>query len=74
MTVQAYAAHEAGGKLEPFEYELGLLKPDEVEIDVEYCGICHSDLSMLKNEWGFTRYPLVQDMKLSAECLRLEIW
>ena len=59
MTVQAYAAHEAGGKLEPFEYELGSLKPDEVEIDVEYCGICHSDLSMLKKEWGFTRYPFV---------------
>ena len=59
MTVQAYAAHEAGGKLEPFEYELGSLKPDEVEIDVEYSGICHSDLSMLKNEWGFTRYPFV---------------
>jgi alcohol/geraniol dehydrogenase (NADP+) len=50
MRVQAYAAHEAGGKLEPFEYELGSLKPYEVEIDVEYCGICHSDLSMLKNE------------------------
>jgi uncharacterized zinc-type alcohol dehydrogenase-like protein len=48
MTVQAYAAQKAGGKLEPFEYELGSLKSDEVEIDVEYCGICHSDLSMLK--------------------------
>ena len=59
MTIQAYAAHEAGGKLQPFEYELGSLKPDEVEIDVEYCGICHSDLSMLKNEWGFTQYPFV---------------
>ena len=59
MTIQAYAAHEAGGKLEPFEYELGPLKPDEVEIDLEYCGICHSDLSMLKNDWGFTRYPFV---------------
>ena len=35
------------------------MKPDEVELDVEYCGICHSDLSMLKNEWGLTRYPLV---------------
>jgi alcohol/geraniol dehydrogenase (NADP+) len=35
------------------------LKPDEVEVDVEYCGICHSDLHMLKNEWGFTRYPFV---------------
>jgi alcohol/geraniol dehydrogenase (NADP+) len=59
MKIQAYAAHEAGGKLESFEYELGSLRPDEVEIDVEYCGICHSDLSMLKNEWGFTQYPFV---------------
>ena len=59
MKVQAYAAHQPGGKLENFEYELGSLKPDEVEIDVEYCGICHSDYHMLKNEWGFTRYPFV---------------
>jgi alcohol/geraniol dehydrogenase (NADP+) len=73
MRVQAYAAHEAGGKLEPFEYELGSLKPDEVEIDVEYCGICHSDLSMLKNEWGLSIH-LYQGTKLSVECLRLEIW
>jgi len=35
MTVQEYAAHKAGGKLEPFEYELGSLKPDEVEIYVD---------------------------------------
>ena len=34
MTIQAYAAHEAGGKLEPFEYELGSLKPDEDDISV----------------------------------------
>jgi uncharacterized zinc-type alcohol dehydrogenase-like protein len=59
MRVQAYAAHEPGGKLEPFEYELGSLSPDEVEIDVEYCGICYSDLHMLKNEWGLTQYPFV---------------
>ena len=59
MKIQAYAAHELNGKLESFQYELGDLKPDEVELDVEYCGICHSDLSMLKNEWGLTRYPFV---------------
>jgi alcohol/geraniol dehydrogenase (NADP+) len=59
MNIQAYAAREPNGKLESFQYELGDLKPDEVEIDVEYCGICHSDLSMLKNEWGLTRYPFV---------------
>lgn len=59
MAVQAYAAHEAGGKLESFEYELGSLKPDEVDVIVEYCGICHSDLHMLKNEWRITQYPFV---------------
>jgi uncharacterized zinc-type alcohol dehydrogenase-like protein len=57
--IQAYAAREAGGKLEPFEYDPGTLKDTEVEIQVEYCGICHSDLSMLKNEWGTTAYPFV---------------
>ena len=57
--IKAYATQEAGGKLEPFEYDPGVLKDEEVEIKVEYCGICHSDLSMLKNEWGNTQYPFV---------------
>jgi alcohol/geraniol dehydrogenase (NADP+) len=59
LNIQAYAAREPNGKLESFQYELDSLKSDEVELDVEYCGICHSDLSMLKNDWGFTRYPFV---------------
>jgi len=57
--INAYAAKEAGGKLEKFEYDPGALGDDEVEIDVESCGICHSDLSMLDNEWGMTDYPFV---------------
>ena len=59
MTVKAYAAYEVNGRLEPFEYELDSLKPDEVEIDVEFCGICRSDLRMLKNDWRVSMYPLV---------------
>ncbi len=59
MKVHAFAATQQGSKLEPFEYELGPLEPDEVDIDIEYCGICHSDLHMLKNEWGITNYPFV---------------
>ena len=35
------------------------MKPDEIEIDVEYCGICRSDLHMLKNDWRVSKYPLV---------------
>ena len=57
--IKAYAALEAGGKLSPFEYDPGPLGYHEVEINVEHCGICHSDLSMLNNEWGMSQYPLV---------------
>lgn len=57
--IQAYAVFEAGGTLEPFEYDPGELGPSQVEIDVKYCGICHSDLSMIDNEWGMSQYPLV---------------
>lgn len=57
--IKAYAAKSKGAKLESFEYDPGELANDEVEIDVESCGICHSDLSMLDNEWGFTQYPFV---------------
>lgn len=57
--IRAYAASEPGGELTPFEYDPGPLGDEDVEIQVEYCGICHSDLSMLDNEWGMTQYPFV---------------
>lgn len=57
--IKTYAAFEPKGKLRPFEYDPGPLKPDEVEIDVQYCGICHSDLSIIDNEWGMTQFPVV---------------
>ena len=57
--IKAYAAHEPKGKLQAFEYDPGALQADEVEIDVQFCGICHSDVSMIDNEWGMTQYPLV---------------
>lgn len=57
--IHALAATEPNGRLEPFSYDPGPLGAEQVEIAVEYCGICHSDLSMLNNEWHFTRYPIV---------------
>ncbi|MEM1098784.1 MAG: NAD(P)-dependent alcohol dehydrogenase [Planctomycetota bacterium] len=58
-TVHAFAADAAAAEFKPFEYELPELDADDVEIDVIACGICHSDLSMLDNEWGMTAYPFV---------------
>lgn len=57
--IRAYAAEAAGGPLQPFEYDPGPLLPEQVEISVEHCGICHSDLSMIDAEWGRSQYPLV---------------
>ena len=58
-TCRAYAAPHAGAALEPISLALGPLHPDEVEVQVEYCGVCHSDLSVIDNEWGNSRYPVV---------------
>lgn len=57
--IRAWAAPAAGRALEVYPFEVGPLGPEEVEVAVEYCGICHSDLSMLDNEWGITTYPFV---------------
>jgi uncharacterized zinc-type alcohol dehydrogenase-like protein len=59
MVIKAYAAFEPGRELKPFEYDPGLLLDEDVEIEVEYCGICHSDLSLVMNDWGFSQYPFV---------------
>ena len=58
-TIHALAAQQPSGKLEPFSYDPGELGDRQVEIAVQFCGICHSDLSMLNNEWGMTRFPFV---------------
>lgn len=64
--IHAYAAAQPGSELTPFEYDPGELGHSDVEIDVEYCGICHSDLSMLNNEWGITQYPFVPGHEVSG--------
>ncbi|MFC3814322.1 NAD(P)-dependent alcohol dehydrogenase [Lysobacter sp. GCM10012299] len=58
-TIKAWAAQGPGKPLAVQDLDLGPLGAEEVEVDVEYCGICHSDLSMLDNDWGMTQYPLV---------------
>lgn len=66
MSTQAYAAKEAGAQLELTDIDLGELGPDEVEIEVDYCGLCHSDLSMLANDWGLSDYPFVPGHEVSG--------
>jgi uncharacterized zinc-type alcohol dehydrogenase-like protein len=57
--IHAYAASEPGGKLAPFEYDPGPVEAGHVEIEVQHCGICHSDVSMVDNAWQISNFPLV---------------
>jgi uncharacterized zinc-type alcohol dehydrogenase-like protein len=57
--IDAWVATTAKGQLVRQRVELGPLGPEEVEVQVEHCGLCHSDLSVRNNEWGFSQFPAV---------------
>ena len=57
--ILGWAAQAAKQKLELRSFNLGDLPPEEVEIAVEHCGICHSDLSVLNNDWGISQFPAI---------------
>lgn len=65
-TIKAYASKSAGAPLEPFEYTPAPLGDEEVDVAVDYCGICHSDLSMIRNHWGMAQFPLVPGHEISG--------
>ena len=69
MLINAYAASEPKAELKPFQYELGDLKHDQVDIKVHYCGVCHSDMSMLDNDWRSTVYPFVPGHEAVGEII-----
>lgn len=59
QTFHGWAAMHPGDTLREIEYTVGPLRPEQVQLQVESCGICHSDLSMIHNDWGNSTYPLV---------------
>lgn len=59
IAVSAHAAQQSGSVLTPFEYAIEAVGPHEVVIEVSHCGICHSDLHLIDNDWGNSTYPLV---------------
>jgi uncharacterized zinc-type alcohol dehydrogenase-like protein len=58
-SAKAYAAQSATTPLEPFTIDRRTPKPFDVQIEILYCGVCHSDLHFVRDEWGMTVYPIV---------------
>lgn len=59
IPVKAYAAQSATSPLGPFSFERRDVGPHDVQIDILYCGVCHSDIHQARSEWGPAIYPLV---------------
>lgn len=54
-----FAATDSSGVLVPFHFSRRENGPEDVTVQIQYCGVCHSDLHSVKNDWGYTRYPVV---------------
>ncbi|GAB1595686.1 NAD(P)-dependent alcohol dehydrogenase [Lysobacter claricitrinus] len=59
MSVKAYGAHAADKPLVALDIQRRAVGPRDVQIEILYCGVCHSDLHTVKSEWAGTRYPCV---------------
>jgi len=66
-----YAAHHSFSNLKPFEFEREAARADEIEIAVLFCGVCHSDIHQVKNEWSNTVYPCVPGHEIVGRVTRI---
>ena len=58
MKVPAYAAAAAGSPLAPFTVERRDPRPDDVQLDILFCGICHSDIHQARDDWAAGLFPI----------------
>ncbi len=71
LKTYGYAAHDASSLLEPFTFERREPRATDVQIEILYCGICHSDIHQARNEWGNARYPMVPGHEIVGEVTAL---
>jgi len=69
--IQGLAAHAAGAELLPLKYDPGQLGAYEVEIAITHCGVCHSDLHLIANDWGISQYPFIPGHEIIGNIVAL---
>lgn len=70
-TIKAYGSQSASAPIAPLNIERREPKPLDVEIEILYCGVCHSDLHTARNEWGGTIYPCVPGHEIVGRVTRV---
>jgi uncharacterized zinc-type alcohol dehydrogenase-like protein len=71
MKTNAYAAQSATTPLAPFSFERRDLGNDDVQIEILYCGVCHSDLHTVRGDWGPATYPCVPGHEIVGRVLKV---
>ncbi|KAL1326854.1 hypothetical protein HN51_036978 [Arachis hypogaea] len=61
-----WAATDTSGQLSPFHFSRRENEADDVTLKILFCGVCHSDLHTIKNDWGFTTYPVVPGHEIAG--------
>jgi uncharacterized zinc-type alcohol dehydrogenase-like protein len=69
--IHGLGVHAAGAQLLAYKYDPGALHPDEVEIKISHCGVCHSDVHLIDNDWGMSKYPFVPGHEIVGTVLAM---
>ena len=70
-STKGYAAQSESSPLAPFSFQRRDPLPDDVQLDILYCGICHSDLHTARNEWHGTTYPCVPGHEIVGRAVKV---
>ena len=62
---------DAKSLLEPFNFTRRELRPKDVQIDIIYCGVCHSDIHQVRSEWGPSKYPIVPGHEIVGKVIKV---
>ena len=71
VPTKGYAAQGAHEPLKPFSFDRRDPQPRDVQIEILFCGVCHSDLHIVRNEWGRTIYPCVPGHEIVGRVVKV---
>ena len=71
VKVKGYAAQKPASSLAPFDFERREVRPKDIQIQILFCGVCHSDLHTARNEWKNTIYPVVPGHEILGKVLEV---
>ena len=78
---KGYAAYNTTGEMSPYGFERREVGPHDVQFEILFCGVCHSDLHQVRNEWGGTQYPIVPGHEIvgrvtaiGAHVTKFKVW